>query len=250
MANNRRTEKTLPHSLTHTHTRIMTKNAFCGTVDMLPPAYTPLQLLGSPISGWFIMQKLCKDKQNYESRQQPASKNSTATLCHILLHKASHISPTVLLFPKPKRQSLSGYHSPVPISITKPIPESISLSLSLLLFLFRADFEQLTATVFGKRTAVQLAGWYRYRRLVQVNCAAKCKNQLFYKFPTLATPSPSPSSLSAPRERNGHLNSNRKTFAHIEVTLKCALNLISVRRLSRAPNSLSLALTLSPSLSL
>lgn len=53
-------------------------------------------------------------------------------------------------------------------------------------------------------------------------------------------------SLSAPRERNGHLNSNRKTFAHIEVTLKCALNLISVRRLSRAPNSLSL----SPSLSL
>lgn len=130
MANNRRTEKTLPHSLTHTHTRIMTKNAFCGTVDMLPPAYTPLQLLGSPISGWFIMQKLCKDKQNYESRQQPASKNSTATLCHILLHKASHISPTVLLFPKPKRQSLSGYHSPVPISITKPIPESISLSFS------------------------------------------------------------------------------------------------------------------------
>lgn len=57
-------------------------------------------------------------------------------------------------------------------------------------------------------------------------------------------------SLSAPRERNGHLNSNRKTFAHIEVTLKCALNLISVRRLSRAPNSLSLSPSLSLSLSL
>lgn len=153
------------HTHSHTHTRIMTKNAFCGTVDMLPPAYTPLQLLGSPISGWFIMQKLCKDKQNYESRQQPASKNSTATLCHILLHKASHISPTVLLFPKPKRQSLSGYHSPVPISITKPIPESISLSISplsslfsLLLFLFSADFEQLTATVFRKTDSCS-AGW-------------------------------------------------------------------------------------------
>jgi len=32
----------------------------------------------------------------------------------------------------------------------------------------------------------------------------------------------SPALSSAPRERNGHLNSNRKTFAHIQVTSKCA----------------------------
>lgn len=122
---------------THTHTNNDKERILRNRRHAAPRhALTPLQLLGSPISGWFIMQKLCKDKQNYESRQQPASKNSTATLCHILLHKASHISPTVLLFPKPKRQSLSGYHSPVPISITKPIPESISLSISPLSSLF------------------------------------------------------------------------------------------------------------------
>lgn len=131
----------------------MTKNAFCGTVDMLLPS-SP-----TAISGWFIMQKLCKDKQNYEPRQQPASKNSTATLPHILLHKASHISPTLPLL-QPKRQSLSSYHSPVPILITKPILEYFSRSLSpspflspSLLFslsLSRPDFEQLTATVFRK----------------------------------------------------------------------------------------------------
>lgn len=124
-----REDPTIP---TLTHTRIMTKNAFCGTVDMLhPPPLPPLQLLGSPISGWFIMQKLCKDKQNYEPRQQPAFKNSTATLSHILLHKASHISPTL---PLSLFSSQSDSRSAVtihPFPLPNPFPNfSFSFSFS------------------------------------------------------------------------------------------------------------------------
>jgi len=66
-------------------------------------------------------------------------------------------------------------------------------------------------------------------QVIQVNCAAKCKNQLFYKFNGRGVVrfegwwgALGLWGSSAPRERNGHLNSNRKTFPHIQVTLKCA----------------------------
>lgn len=147
---------------------------------------TPRQL-GSPFSGWFIMQKLCKDKQNYEPRQQPASKNSRATLPHILLHKASHNVPPTSHLPSTHRtrtpcpaSQRDSHHSPVPI----PIPISIPIPIPIPIpeALARPHFEQLTATVFQKTDS---CSWYR--RLAQVNCAAKCKNQLFYKFPTQPT---------------------------------------------------------------
>lgn len=185
------------------------------------------------------MQKLCKDKQNYEPRQQPASKNSMATLSHILLHKASLRSIPIPSLAQPARQSLSKLPVPIPISmpIPSPLPSPPACSILTSLWAVNGNCFSENGQLFLATFPSCLLPPASY--LVQVNCAAKCKNQLFYKFSNTGNSSspspPSPSSSSAPRERNGHLNSNRKTFGHIEVTLKCALNLISVRRLSRAP---------------
>lgn len=117
--NNKRTKASQP---TNAHIT-MTKNAFCGAVAALvlnlsSPLHdyapfgisVPLVVPGVvAVPGWFIMQKLCKDKQNYEQRQQLASKNSMKPCPISWLHKVFHIMA--------KRQALTvgGLCSGLPV---------------------------------------------------------------------------------------------------------------------------------------
>lgn len=121
-----------PTTLTHTHTRIMTKNAFCGTVDMLPPA-----TLLPPYSCWglpFLAGLLCK---SYAKISKTMSHDSSlllkivrqpcATSCCIK-HRTSLPLPSCSQSQSDSRSAVTIH--PFPFPLPNPFPNP-SLSLSL-----------------------------------------------------------------------------------------------------------------------